>query len=866
MSQPPIVPLDATSNIDVAAVGPKAASLIKLNRIGLAVPSGFCIVASVYREHLEANGLVSRIESVVGQLADLQTEGAIRVLSRLREAIIGAPMIDSVKEAIEKHYRMLGVDRVAVRSSATAEDLPDHSFAGQYDTYLGVSDFLGCIDAVKKCWASLWNQRAYDYRRKNGFDHLGANMAVIVQALVEADASGVIFTADPVNGYQSRVIIETVGGLGDSLVSGKATPLRIVIEKKTLRIISRTTSDEKINGELSKILRDETIIKKLAKMAKKAEIKLGSPQDIEWAISEKKIFFLQSRPITAIPPKKSWEDRQVWTNAAFRDVAPDVLTPSTWSLMEQFIKPLFGPLCKLFAVNIGNTPIAGLVAGRVYLNINTFMAVFQNLPDSFHTTITKSFGGQHQKQFDLGQIDIPPEDLPDIKLNFLKALLYLPRSIYILYKHRSSKAHALLKRLTEINKTNGMRNLSEMSQTQRIKLLFETTEHQFSILYFFTTLSYLPMVQWFCEKWLGDENGQLANSLLAGSGQMQDVQAGIALWELAQKAATDAVLKETVLVADNWSILHPLLQKTESGRDFLKSWDEFMAQHGHHCRGEILLFNPRWYETPDYILSIVKSYIEVSGIHNPAHDLKQKIIQRQHLLETTVKKFKNPIKKILLKHAVIKTRKGLMFRENVKSEIVRLISSCREVLMELGQRLAVDQTLEKRDDIFFLQFDEIAAVVEKKVDFDIPQTIKNRCLEYEKYKSISPPEIIIGRFVPDTYVPEEIDTQVTVFKGTSACPGIVQGPARVILRADENQHVQPGEILIAPFTDPGWTPYFVPAAAIVMDQGGLLSHGSIIAREYGIPAVVNVGPATRIIKTGQTIQVDANRGIVRILK
>jgi pyruvate,water dikinase len=214
----------------------------------------------------------------------------------------------------------------------------------------------------------------------------------------------------------------------------------------------------------------------------------------------------------------------------------------------------------------------------------------------------------------------------------------------------------------------------------------------------------------------------------------------------------------------------------------------------------------------------------------------------------------------------MKTRKGLMFRENVKSEIVRLITTIREILLELGRKFTTEQILEKCDDIFFLRLDELAAVAEKRVDFDIHQTIKNRRLEYEKYKSLTPPEIVIGRFDSDTYVPEEIDTQVTLLKGTSACPGIVKGPARVILRADENQHVQPGEILVAPFTDPGWTPYFLNAAGIVMDQGGLLAHGSIIAREYGIPAVVNVGPATKIIKTGQMIQVDANRGVVKILR
>ena len=232
MNHVKVVPLDATRNIDRTAVGSKARSLVQMNRIGLPVPPGFCVLGAAFREHSEANGLITRIKSTAEELAGASPTAKRSLLSNLRQSIIEAPLADVLCREIENHYRTLGADRVAVRSSAMVEDLPGHSFAGQYDTYLGVADLLGCLEAIRKCWASLWTERAYDYRERNGFDHLEADMAVIVQRLVPAQASGVLFTADPVTGRSDRLIIEACFGMGEALVSGKVTPDRFLLSKR----------------------------------------------------------------------------------------------------------------------------------------------------------------------------------------------------------------------------------------------------------------------------------------------------------------------------------------------------------------------------------------------------------------------------------------------------------------------------------------------------------------------------------------------------------------------------------------------------------------------------------------------------------
>jgi pyruvate,water dikinase len=221
---------------------------------------------------------------------------------------------------------------------------------------------------------------------------------------------------------------------------------------------------------------------------------------------------------------------------------------------------------------------------------------------------------------------------------------------------------------------------------------------------------------------------------------------------------------------------------------------------------------------------------------------------------------------MIFNYLLVRTQKGSVFRENVKSEVIKLLTAMRKLLIELGKRLKEKDILKNKDDIFFLRYEEIAPIVEGNADPDILQIITARRAEYDKNSLITPSDVVFGKFDPDNYIPDSIDEQAQELNGLGVSPGTATGKARVILRADTEQQLLAGEILVAPFTDPGWTPYFVPASAIVMDEGGVISHGSIVAREYGIPAVVNVGGATKIIKTGQTIQVNGNRGVVRILQ
>jgi phosphohistidine swiveling domain-containing protein len=885
MGQAKVVPLENAQLIKETEVGQKAASLVRLSRAGLAVPQGFCVTGATFREHLEQNNLIGRIKSVVDKLVKAKPKAKDSVLSNLRQAIIEAPLAETTRLKIENLYLTLGTKYVAVRSSGTAEDLPDYSFAGQYDTYLGITGLKDCFEAIKKCWASLWTRRAYEYREKNGFEHLKINMAVIVQALVAADTSGVIFTTDPVNGRRGSIVIEACFGLGEALVSGKLTPDRFVVNKSNLKLLSQTISEKKIecvletNGlvkentvpaERSNIsCLDEKKVKRLAKVARKIETEFGSPQDIEWAIYRKKIFLLQSRPITALPPEKSWEDRQIWCCNPAKEVMPDVVTPASLSLIEAFADGFMDPLFHALCMDCSEHPVYGMIAGRIYFNANIWGTVFRDLPGAKNLDLMEGAGGHKGLQQVVERLrNALEEDLPDLKFSRLKFFLKFPLSILGALRNTPGKGQRIIEKArTDCEKWSRLD--AESLSTEEIatycqEIMTDINEIIGNALYLISVLVALPFLYIVCIRWFPDGN-TIAGKLLAGIGGMVDAVAGLDIWRLSAIVDSKAEVKNIIMSNKNWSAIEGKISETDSGREFLTEWNRFMSLHGHHCRGELELYNKRWFETPDYILQFVRSHITQMDKIDPVQNFEKAAQQREQLEQQCRRQLRNPIERTIFNHLLSRVQNGSVFRENIKSEIIKLFTALRILLLELGKRLIDEGILKKDDDIFFLKINEIAPIVQGKAKFDVPQTITTRRAEYDKNCSVIPPCIVIGKFDPDNYIPEEIDEDTETLNGFGVSPGVATGKARVILRADTQEQLLAGEILVAPFTDPGWTPYFVPAAAIVMDEGGIISHGSIVAREYGIPAVVNVGSGTKIIKTGQTIQVDGNSGLVKIL-
>ena len=368
--------------------------------------------------------------------------------------------------------------------------------------------------------------------------------------------------------------------------------------------------------------------------------------------------------------------------------------------------------------------------------------------------------------------------------------------------------------------------------------------------------------QWACQKWLDDPNLVLGYRLFTALGGLPETEAGLALWRLAMLAHADRETEDAVLAGPDWVHLRARLEQTQHGRQFLAGWQAFMSEHGHHGRGELELFNPRWSERPDYILELVQGYLRAVDQTNPLENHRLLARERVQLTARCLQRLKHPVKRWIFSRSLRRAQKLAVNREEWKNQAVRHIALLRRWLLRLGERLWQERKLDRADDIFFLEVDEIQPVTNGHAPFDVRGVIAQRRAEYEQNLTLTPPPVVVGRFDPATQSVPAADADATVLKGIPVFPGVVTGPARVILRTDDHEHVLPGEILVAPFTDPAWTPYFITAAAVVMDLGGILSHGSIVAREFGLPAVTNVVSATRIIRTGDLVRVDGQRGVV----
>ncbi len=875
----PVVSMAHAIDVPVPLIGPKAMSLVHLSHAKLPVPPAFFITAEAYREHIRDNGIVTDIDALLA--GDTQTPDD---LARLRDRITESPLSDSLADEITHAVSRLKANHLAIRSSGTAEDLPGHSFAGLHDTFLGPGDPRTCLDAVRKCWASLWTHRAFEYRKANNFDHRNIAMAVIVQELIDADASGVVFTANPLTGRTATITLEACFGLGETLVGGKITPDHFTFDKDGFRLMGSLPGNKSIasrldgSGGTKEVPLNEaqattlsvkiSTARRIARLAHRAEQVFGSPQDIEWAVKGRKRYLLQSRPITTRPKELSWEDRQIWTNLNLGEVAPDVLTPATESITLGMLDRMFGIIFNILCVDPREYPIVGLVAGRLYWNVNSGVAVFGHLPTMKATDFDVLFGGKHVDLYRTGRLDLAREDIPPLKGSFAKVLLRLPLTFRDIYKHRFSRAKTVLETLVATNehlKNLDVPNVSTQQCRDTLNLILNEILAGLDLMSVLTSIYALPLTYRLTELWLNDKHGRIASQLFMGLGGMADAEAGRALWQLARIARAHPDIERAIDAGESWGQTQPVIASLPTGDVFLTAWDAFLAEYGHHCRGEIELYNPRWSETPDYCLDMVRSYIRCLGEQDPDKHLSETAAQRQRALEQCRKQLRNPLKRWLLTYFIRTAIHGSIFRENCKDQVVRIIAVGRSILLELGRRLVEQGVLTETDDIFFLHLDRIEPLLEGSIPADLKQTIADRRRQYEKFSSINPPNIVIGRFDPDNFTPDTVDDSATVLHGISVSSGVATGKARVIGRLDSDSHIQPGEILVAPFTDPGWAPYFLPAAAIVMDQGGLLSHGSILAREYGIPAVVNVGPATHIIKTGQTITVDADHALVRIL-
>ncbi len=848
-----VLAFEAIAEADRGRVGAKAATLATLRRRGFPVPAGFCVTADAYRAH------VAPLEGLIAA-AGRAGERA-RALEALRASIAAAPLDSETARAIERGYERLraaagaGLSVCAVRSSGTCEDLPGQSFAGQYESVLGVRSLEECLRAVRKVWASLFSERAFAYRVKHGVATEAAAMAVIVQELVPAEWAGVAFTADPVTGTRDRVAIECAAGLGDAVVGGAVVPDRFVVARASRQVLERHEAP-RADGARHAI--DDESLARVIELVLGVEDALGGPQDIEWAAAGGRVFLLQARPITALPRPRSRDERQVWTNANTGEVLPDVVTPMSWTVIRPAIERLFGVLFKGLDLSHA-APLFARIAGRVYFNLNTFVGCLRALPVLKHRSFGELFGGMQA----LRGVDIPPEDIPDVGLSVGGTLAQLPVTAFKLLTHLPSRSYGYLERMARENRRLQRRGLSALRDAQLIDRIRAIAGGMLLepdlLLSVGTGPLYMTLLFNLCRRVLGAKGEADARHLLAGLGGLHDAEAGHALWDLALAACAHGAIERALRETGTFAAFRARIAEAEGAAEFTAAWEDFMRVHGHHTRGEIELANPRWSETPDYVLGLVRTYVAGAESHDPIARWREARAGRARVLAALRRSFKSPIDRALFEFAFRQAQHGVRQRENGKSLVVERVAYLRRLFLELGARFQARALIDTRDDIFFLEREEVEDYAARGHTFR--DLVAQRRAEHTRDLTLSPPPVVVGVYDPARHRDERARPEGSVLRGMPVSPGVATGRARVIAHGG-NEQVLPGEILIVPFADPGWAPYFLNAAAVVMDMGGVLSHGCIIAREYGLPAVVNVGPATAAIATGELVRVDGDAGTV----
>ena len=849
----------------VGLVGGKGANLGELARLeGVRVPAGFCVTTEAYRsivsEALSSDGTLARLSDL-----DPNDRDAIRSLSaEIRGTIDSLAIPDEVGAAILGALARLGDQAAcAVRSSATAEDSPTTSFAGQQDTYLNVIGPAAILQHVSRCWASLFTERAVTYRLRNGVDHGKVEMAVVVQQMVFAQASGVLFTADPVTSNRKIVSVEAALGLGEALVAGlvnadmyKVRDGEIVAKSVATKRLAihplpwGGTGEETIepDRQARPALTDAQVLM-LAQLGRRIEAHFGHPQDIEWCMVDGEFQVVQSRPITTLfpIPERGDQESHVYMSVGHAQMMTDPMKPlglSFWKLTTA--RPMYD------------------AGGRLFVDVAKDLASPASR-DRLLELVGKSdplTGDALRRILERGDFIQPVPDqapAPAPAANVPPPIETDPAIVTDLIE-RNQASVAALKR--DIRPLSGPALLdfiqADIQELRRI--LFDPRSHQ-------VLMSAMEATWWLNEhlqEWLGEKNA--ADTLTQSVPDNVTSEMGLALLTVA-----DAIRPHPEVVAflqhvedDEFLDELPELEGGLEARDAIRA---YLDMYGMRCIGEIDITRPRWSERPTtlvpLILSNVKNFEPGAGERRFEQGRQEAWKKEQELLARLRALPDGEQKAVETKWRIDRVRTFIGYREYPKYGMISRYFVYKQALLEEAERLVQAQVLREKEDIFYLTFEELHdAVRANHVDGRLIQQRKD---DFRSYESLTPPRVLTsdGEVVAGAY--HRVDVPAGALPGLAVSAGIVEGRARVIEDIAEAD-LEAGDILVTTHTDPSWSPLFVAIAGLVTEVGGLMTHGAVIAREYGLPAVVAVEQATRLIRNGERIRVNGTDGYVEILR
>lgn len=864
---------DRINHSSLPLVGGKGANLGEMTQAGFPVPDGFCVTTLAYQDFVATSWAMEAFFSKLSTIDVADLNQVREVGQGIREHLQQVAIPETITAEILQALERVGAENYyAVRSSATAEDLPNASFAGQQDTYLNIKGQEELLQHVRKCWASLFTDRAITYRTKNGFDHREVYLSIVIQQMVIPEVSGIMFTADPVNGNRTVVSIDTSFGLGEALVSGLVTADLYKVQNQDL--ISKKIAKKKLaiyavpeGGTVTKeltaiqqeqqVLTDQRIID-LAQLGKRIEKHYGQPQDIEFCVAQNRFFIVQSRPITTLYPLPDLPEQPIRVLLSFGHA--QMMTDAMRPLGLSVLKTIFSP------------QIIKDVGGRIFLDLSDILhnklarMIVPKLLSNADEAMSRSIDAVVKRPEFLkgGQVE------GAITVSTVgKMLMPVMKKVWTIIRRGDPKLGREhvdnFVRQHIVQTRSALREVQGPERIKAVKIQFDSIFTRFIPNigpYLVAGLMANALLKKICIRKFGDQAkvDQLNKSL---PGNVTS-EMGLELGDLADKVRDLPDVQEYLKSAEDQSF-YSGLDEVPGGMQFKAEFAAFINKYGMRCPGEIDITTPRWHETPSRLISAIFSNIQSlgPGEHRErfARGEREAEAAARHILQAEEGKLKLKLVSRLIK--VYRNLGGL--REHHKFLLINVMGECKQAILEETQKMVDAGILEEPQDCYYLTLDELHQLVQGNFAKPVRELIAERKVQYQRYQNLKPPRVMTseGEIV---VVPLRRDhVPAGTLLGSPVSAGVAEGIARVILKP-EDAILRAGEILVAPHTDPGWTPLFQSAIAIVTEVGGLMTHGAVVAREYGIPAVVGVDDATTLIKEGERIRVDGTQGLIEILR
>lgn len=866
---------------DLALVGGKGANLGEMTKAGFPVPNGFCVTTESYKEFIHHNHLVEFIFRVVRHA---NPDNISQVGADIRSKIKQSEIPEEIEREIVNAFKQADV-HYAVRSSATAEDLAFASFAGQQDTYLNIRGEKAILEAVRDCWASLFTERAILYRIQNNIDHEKVEMSVVVQQMVFPEVSGIMFTADPVSGHRGMISIDASYGLGEALVAGLVSPdvykfnksskhieSKMIAKKDTAILPLEEGGTEKVaitGDQCTHQVLNDSQIGILAELGMAIEKHYGRPQDIEWCLENDKFFIVQSRAITSLfpLPEPFPQDDALHAYISFNHV----------QVMTDTISPLGIDMLRLIASFDQGARSAQeyrymkSAAGRIYIDLSIvlknsflrkrFSEFLQNADALMSAALLELV---NRPDFD-SRISRNPDRVAalghffrPVILNTVKNLVFRNPDGVIEYMNNYVEKRA--RRAAEVVQKSepGVDRLEAIYQAASFTKDFSNLLPRLAPA--FISFKVLEALE---QKWLGTH--QHTDLIVKGLEGNITTEMGLLTGDLA-----DLIRKSPQLTREfeneNYDTLFDRIHQLPGHDEFKQKFNSFLTRYDMRAAGEIDIAKDRWIENPEplarSIMAIVRTATE--GAHRREYrETVERAKQAAGGLIRAVQTKQGKIKAKIIQRMIRVVRNYLPAREHPKYLIMKLILISKKALLEEANLLVQKGHLVEAKDVFYVGFWDLYEAIQ--YNRSLIGLVQQRKEEYRRFRKLTPPRVLTsdGEEIQGGYQRQNLP--VSALAGMPVSSGVIEGFAKVIMDPS-NASLNKGEILVAPFTDPGWTPLFINAAGLVMEVGGLLTHGTVVAREYGIPAVVGITDATKKIKTGQKIRVDGTAGFVEVLE